>query len=255
VESPRPDPSRDVLTPGEDRGTLDYFDANVPEYSLERLGPTAEFIKANAGSDASLIDVGCGAGNTLEFLARETGVARVAGMDVSTRYLDLTRQRLSCPVLLGSILDRAFVRSIDERFDFAVLAALLHHLIGRTRSESKAHASAAVSNAIELVKPGGYLVIHEPVFSPRLLTGAVFWMKKAVTAVTSRRIELASAWANIGPPIVSYLTTEELVRMVRAQPELDLVSCHVEEAHPPLAIRLLLRHAETTAVARRNGAR
>ena len=70
--------ARLTLSPVENRTPLDpeteaYFDACVPEYSVERLADTAQFISEHSNSDASLIDVGSGTGNTLVDRAKPAG--------------------------------------------------------------------------------------------------------------------------------------------------------------------------------------
>lgn len=253
VTGPTQEPAADALTPSEDRSTLRYFDSHVIEYMEQALDEAAAMINAHVGPGASLVDIGCGVGNTLEHLVRETGIERVAGIDISPKCLEETERRVGCPTFLGSVLDQAFLDSIEERYDVAVLAAVLHHLIGSTRAQSKRHAQTAIGNAISLLKPGGYLVIHEPVYGPPLVTGAVFWAKKAVTAMTPKRVELGNSWMNIGPPVVSYMTTERLGRMVAATPGAELIDVVVEPVRPPLPMRLVLRHAATTILVRRAG--
>jgi SAM-dependent methyltransferase len=241
-------PERDGSAPPEDRSTTEYFDSHAPEYSVGRLQFAADFIKAQAGPGNSLIDIGCGVGNTLEHLVNVAGISRAAGMDVSAKCLEETQERLPCTTYQGSILDHELVRSIDERFDFAVLAAILHHLIGKNRRDSKEYARMAISHSLELVRPGGYVVIHEPIYAPRAATMALFWVKKALTAITSQRVQVAGPWANIGPPVVSYLTNEELLGMAGADPRGSVVETDLKSAQPPPLARPVLRGWNTTVI-------
>ena len=142
---------------------------------MERLADTAQFISEHSNSDASLIDVGSGTGNTLVYLSETCGITDLAAIDVSSECLRVLEKRLDSQVHHGSILDREFVQSIESKFDFAVIAAVLHHLIGRSRGQSRQYAELAVANAKRLLKPGGYLIIHEPVFSPPISMSGVFY--------------------------------------------------------------------------------
>jgi SAM-dependent methyltransferase len=238
----------DSSAPPEDRSTTAYFDSHAPEYSVGRLQFASDFIKAQARPDGSLIDIGCGVGNTLEYLVNVAGISRAAGMDVSAKCLEETQERLPCTTYQGSILDQELVRSIEERFDFAVLAAVLHHLIGKNRRDSKEYARMAISHSLELVRPGGYVVIHEPIYAPRAATTALFWVKKALTALTNHRVQVAGPWANIGPPVVSFLTNEELLRMADADPRGSVVETDVNSAQPPRLARPVLRGWHTTVI-------
>ena len=198
-----------------DEATLRYFDTHTPEYDVSRLGRAADAIARRADESSSLIDLGCGAGNTLRFLMERTGIREIAGVDVSPRYLVLTHEEVGCPVYEGSVLDEAFVTGIGRRYDFAVVAAVLHHLIGRTRSASRARAELAISNALRLLRPGGFLVVVEPVWYPSLAMDGLFYVKKALTAVTSERVSILGEWNNIGPPVVSSLHDRGAVRHAR----------------------------------------
>ena len=54
-------------------------------------------------------------------------------------------ERLGCETHLASILDTARADEIGPRFDFAIVAAVLHHLIGSTRRDSRRLAELAVA--------------------------------------------------------------------------------------------------------------
>jgi SAM-dependent methyltransferase len=200
-----------------DPETVAYFDANVPEYSVGRLEHAADFIRQRATGDSALVDIGCGVGNTLEFVADATGIEHLAGIDVSTSCLSKTAERVPSELHHGSILDRSFVDGIGARFDFALLVAVLHHLVDKTRRRSKINAATAISNALRLLKPGGSLIIHEPAFEPSLAMDAVFHLKRSVGLMTKRRVPVFGYWSNIGPPVVSYYGVAELEEMVERE--------------------------------------
>jgi SAM-dependent methyltransferase len=236
-----------------DPETVAYFDANVPEYSVERLEHAAEFIRERSSAGSSLIDIGCGVGNTLEFVAESTGVENLAGIDVSTNCLAKTAERVPCELHHGSILDRQFVDGIGPRFDFAMLVAVLHHLVDRTRRRSKRNAEAAISHALRLLRPGGLLIVHEPSFEPRLAMDAVFYVKRTISLVTRRRVPVFGYWSNIGPPVVSYYGVEELDEMARAEGG-AIVRRWAEQHALDRPVDLVLRATDLTlAVEKPNG--
>jgi SAM-dependent methyltransferase len=229
-----------------DEETIAYFDSHAPEYSAERLQSAADFIRAHAGPGASLIDLGCGAGNTLDFMAKNASVEKIAGLDVSSTYVERVKERLGCDVYLGSILDETTIAAIDQRFDFAVVAAVLHHLIGRSRRESQGYAALAVANAKRLLNPGGHLIVHEPVFYPHLAMSGVFYVKKAMTRVTKRRIPVLGYWNNIGPPVVSYYTNEDLEQILRSGAPGEIVFRDIQQDRVPAAARPFIRRFNST---------
>jgi len=226
----------------EDKHTVGYFDRNVPEYSDYRLPHVVEAIRKHAGTDAWVVDVGCGVGNILESLMRETGIRHVCGIDSSAACLQKTKERIGCETIQGSVVDDAFMGSVERKFDFVLLMAVLHHLIGTTRRQSKRQAFAAVANCLKLLKPGGRLIIGEPIFYPRLTMHALFYVKKAITSVTTERIPIFGYWNNIGAPVVSYYTYEDLLEMVKAAGGLE-VEEHYED---PMRVSMLQRAALIT---------
>jgi SAM-dependent methyltransferase len=206
------------MSPGSvwhDEKTVRHFDSHVPEYSVARLTFAARAIAERTDAESSLVDLGCGAGNILSYLVESTPVRDVVGVDVSERLLERCSELVQCPVHRGSILDEDLPAIIGRTFDVAVVAAVLHHLIGRTRAGSRAYARAALRNSLRLLNPGGHLVIVEPVFSPRLAMDAVFYVKKALSSVTDRRVFVGdNYWTNFGAPVVSYYGNLELQSMV-----------------------------------------
>lgn len=202
----------------EDPKTVRYFDEHAPEYSVERLAFATRAVAQRARPGASLVDLGCGAGNTLAHLIEHTPVTDAVGVDVSATLLARCREYAGCETRLGSIFDPALPAAIGRRFDFAIVAAVLHHLIGLTRARSRAHARQAVRNALALLEPGGHLIVVEPVFGPRLAMDALFYVKQAVSSVTTRRVFVGDHyWTNFGAPVVSYYGNAELEAMITGE--------------------------------------
>jgi SAM-dependent methyltransferase len=234
-----------------DADTVAYFDEHVPEYSTGRLAFPAEFIREHRREESAIVDIGCGAGNTLAYLRDATGVRDLCGIDVSERLLERMGEEVpGAEAHLGSILDEELVRRIGPRFDFAVIAAVLHHLIGRNRRESREMAARAVRHALDLLRPGGHLIVVDEAFSPQPAVSAVFWVKKGMTRITSRRVGLFGYWNNIGPPVVAYLSRSQLLELMAAGGRAELVSSRVEPARLPAPARWLLRKEDVTLVAR-----
>lgn len=233
-----------------DRKTVAYFDEHLPEYHVERLHHAAEAIRRYGRPEASLVDVGCGTGGALKFLAERTGIRPACGIDVSARSLERARAAAGCEVLQGSVLDPALPEVVGRRFDFVVMSAVLHHLIGRTRSESRRLASEAVANALRLLHPGGFLIVFEPVYRPRLAMDVLFYVKKVVSAFRRGRVPVLGEWYNIGPPVVSFYTAGEVRELVLGAGTVQIVEAHeVDEVLDRALPRLVLRKHDLTIVA------
>jgi SAM-dependent methyltransferase len=218
---------------------------------LDRMEFVLSTIMKFARPESSLVDIGCGTGNLLEQVRIATPVKALAGIDNSANYLSKTRERVPCATYQGSILERDFIESIPERFDFAVLGAVLHHLIGRTRRHSRKLAMTALKNSISLLKPGGILLIVEPVFYPAILMDALFYMKKILSWIIPGRVELRESH-NIGAPVVSYFTNEQLIHMIDALEGASLVDSEIIEKRLRAFPANILKRTNTTLVVRKN---
>ncbi|HSD66309.1 MAG TPA: class I SAM-dependent methyltransferase [Vicinamibacteria bacterium] len=242
---------------GTDAGTVAYFDARTPEFdAASRFAPAAEWIRRLAAEDGSLVEIGCGNGNVLGYLRDATGLRRLAGIDVSPRSLEQARARVGCETHEGSILDEALVERLAGRFDFAVLGAVLHHLVGRTRRASRARARLALAHALSLVRPGGHVIVHEPAFHPPWAMDLVFYAKTLAVRLTSRRLALFGPWNNLGAPVVSYYTNEELRGMATEDPRAELLDLTSVPAYLPFLQRaaFITRREDATLVLRRRDA-
>lgn len=64
-----------------------------------------------------------------------------------------------------------------------------------------------------------------------LIMDLVFWIKKFFGRFADQRIEFFKRWANIGQPVVSYLTSEQLISYVERIPNTQiLVKKRVDES-------------------------
>ncbi|VAW66211.1 hypothetical protein MNBD_GAMMA08-2669, partial [hydrothermal vent metagenome] len=132
-----------------------------------------------------------------------------------------------------------FSEVVTDRFDFVVVGAVLHHLIDSSRDKSRELAIQALINAVAILKPGGHLVLLEPIFSPRITMDIVFYVKKFVSKFTSGRIGLFGYWNNIGEPVVSYYDRRQLLNFMTHLPDTELVYEH----YSPHKIALIMRIA------------
>jgi SAM-dependent methyltransferase len=198
-----------------DKKTFSYFNKNTPTYTAKRYRTIINFVNNQKKEKASLIDVGCGDGTVLKAFKEETDIVDFMGMDISGNYLKLTKEQVGCDTFKGSILDIKLPQKIDRTFDYVIVGAILHHLIGDNRDESKEMAKKALKNAFDLLSPAGYLIISEPTYSPKESMDKVFNIKKFITKFTSDRINILGYDNNIGAPVVSYYDKEILTDMMQ----------------------------------------
>jgi SAM-dependent methyltransferase len=95
-------------------------------------------------SPKRVLEVGCGAGETAERIARELGAAVVA-IDTSPRMVHLTRER-GIEARVGDVRSLDFE---DGEFDCVVAGWLFYHVSDRDR---------AIAECARVLRPGGRLV-------------------------------------------------------------------------------------------------
>jgi hypothetical protein len=100
------------------------------------------------------------------------------------------------------------------------------------------------------------VIVHEPVFYPPWMMDVVFYAKRLASMLTSRRLELFDQWNNLGAPVVSYYTNEELRRMVGEDPRAELLDSRSAPAYLSSLQRAVFirRREDTTLVVRRRDA-
>ena len=86
----------------------------------------ADIIKKYISANTTIKDIGCGDGSILAYLSKETGFAKIFGVDVSDKVLNHIKQKGFIPVKSDmSKLEK--VENIPET-DFTIVFELLEHL-------------------------------------------------------------------------------------------------------------------------------
>jgi hypothetical protein len=98
--------------------------------------------------------------------------------------------------------------------------------------------------------------VYEPGISPAWTGFLLFYAKRLVTRFISRRVQLFDKWNNIGAPVISYLTSGQLTKLVEdAWGGGALIDRRVESMHVNLLWRAcgITRRTNTTLILRRVG--
>jgi hypothetical protein len=98
-------------------------------------------------------------------------------------------------------------------------------------------------------------LIFEPTHGPAPLMTAVFYLKKLVGSLFSRRVEIFRRWANLGQPVVSYYTAGQLDEMIADLANARVISRSVvDESRMGILIQrkgigLIVQNAQSRALA------
>jgi ubiquinone/menaquinone biosynthesis C-methylase UbiE len=108
-------------------------------------------------AELAILDVGCGTGRLLERLAG-AGARRLAGSDLTSRMVEITRKRLA-PLGIALDLHRADTESglpwPSESFGAVIGTGVLHHFY---------HPGAALAEMGRVLDKGGQLILVDPCF-------------------------------------------------------------------------------------------
>jgi SAM-dependent methyltransferase len=228
----------------EDKKTKAYFDARRPQYGLDRIKFAVEEINKLHLEGSSILDIGCGTGNLLAFIKENTAIRDLHGVDISKNCLAEAKKNTNCKTILGSIADKGLTKTMHQKFDFVLMAAVLHHLIAGSRRLSRQCAMSAIENAMKLVKKGRYLILVEPTFHPAFSGDILFYIKKIVSTIWSKRLNILHSDNNIGLPVVSYYTNKQLFEMVDRLENCRIVKSNIVKIYKKKKIvRILWRCA------------
>ena len=189
--------------------TKKYFDSHTPSYSIGRFDIVLDWLKS-IKSAKTILDVGCGNGSFLKQVSKTRRTIKLYGSDESSSYLRIAKKNVDADFILDDIIST----KIKKKFDTITAIALLHHLIGKTRKDSKNLTKKTLQNCSNMLNDGGCIIIMEPVFSNRFLMDIIFYIKKFFTIISAKRITIFGYWNNLGAPVVSYFSKESISQLV-----------------------------------------
>jgi len=165
------DVDRDWFAGWVERTRGDVIDSSHAQV-LDRLATMV-----GTGDDRSLFDVGAGEGGFLA-MARDKGF-QPAGNDVATGAIDLARERNGIELFMG---DLSTLGDIGQ-YDVVTMWCVLAHVPDGNR---------LLSDALELLKPGGVLYLQTPRWSAMDTAGMAAHdvTKGRSTRITDRRLAL-----------------------------------------------------------------
>ncbi|HLK57829.1 MAG TPA: class I SAM-dependent methyltransferase [Chthonomonadaceae bacterium] len=136
------------------------------------LGLVAQIAAAVTPQAASVLDVGCGAGNyTLKLLQRLPNL-NCTLVDLSRPMLDRARERIGAATQGQVMILQGDIREVElgeAQFDIILAAAVLHHL----REEAEWH--AVFRKFYRSLRPGGSLWISDLILHPTPIVQQAMW--------------------------------------------------------------------------------
>ncbi|SDD23398.1 bifunctional 2-polyprenyl-6-hydroxyphenol methylase/3-demethylubiquinol 3-O-methyltransferase UbiG [Natrinema hispanicum] len=198
-----------------------YFNAEADTYTHEHSSNEIEnspivdgFIEPTCERGDRMLEIGCGDGLLLEYALESTDITDAYGIDISTEMLPNAGDDVQAEYRRASATDLPLPFE-PESFDFVMMSDVLHHLVGESRSASKRKAQAALIEAVNLLRPGGYLILKDiyyqsPVGPETLTSQLIFYGLKHLPQIASVVDEEV-----LPGLLVSFYTSDELVELLQ----------------------------------------
>jgi SAM-dependent methyltransferase len=146
---------------------------NIYSLSIQRLNKILVHIKMK--KELSLLDIGCAAGFFLK-AAKDSGIKKVKGIEISTFAADYCRKNFSIDVIESPFDDTV----INEKFDIITSWFFIEHLMDPLKSIEKIY---------NMLNPGGIFGLAVPsCFGPMFLFRKSEWIR---TRPVDHRIDLS----------------------------------------------------------------
>jgi SAM-dependent methyltransferase len=163
----------------------------------------AQFVAGHLqASHARLLEVGCGEGSNLWFLARERPTWRLFGVDLSPAKAAFLRAHV--PMVGAAAADALRLPFADGAFDAVLCRDLLHHV--------NWDRGGVVSESLRVLRPGGYLLVLEG--NGRTLLNRVFGLlypaERGMKDSTPSSVR--ALLARYGEPALQFVEPSSVVR-------------------------------------------
>ena len=158
---------------------------------------------------------GGGSGYFLELVIENTCVKETYNVELV--YKTYNKQVNEDICLMGA--DALHLPFKNCSFEWVVIKNLLHHLVGRTRKESKAFAKKAVEELTRVTKDGGFIIILDQYNKHRLFSTIIFYLTLFFSVFS---IGFKSFWWS-KIVIVSFLTPDETKNFLMETGNVEIV--------------------------------
>jgi len=140
-------------SPSDTTKTSIHIPYDLPMRPYHKL--MARLVNQYSPRDGRILDVGCGVGNMLELVRRDSEAFELVGADIDQHCLDLAtaRVRIDRTIRIGDVLDLVDPTLDAGKFDVIVLSHVLEHVY---------RPYDTVRALMSLLRPGGNLILAVP---------------------------------------------------------------------------------------------
>ncbi|HEX6563630.1 MAG TPA: class I SAM-dependent methyltransferase [Chthoniobacterales bacterium] len=110
-------------------------------------------------SNLRILDVGCSTGTCAGQII-DMGANAYTGVDVVSQYIEIAQRRHPRGTFIA--MDARRMTFPKEHFDVAMFVGVLHHMDDELAAD-------CLAEVRRVIRPGGYVVVAEPIFTPGML--------------------------------------------------------------------------------------
>jgi ubiquinone/menaquinone biosynthesis C-methylase UbiE len=131
----------------------DFFEKDVDYFARYKIEHIVRHSKKTTFNPQTVLDFGCGVGNSVQLLIDAFPLSIVSGADVSTASIDIAKKRVpACSSWIE--LDEGSKNLTPDYFEAVLIACVLHHIVPKDRF-------GLLSNIHRCMKPGGKVFVFE----------------------------------------------------------------------------------------------
>jgi ubiquinone/menaquinone biosynthesis C-methylase UbiE len=174
-----------------------------------------DFIGNHASGEDKILEVGGGSGAFLDLVIENTNVKEAYNVElVAQIYKNQVNEKIC--LIGGDALNLPFK---DCTFEIVVVKNLFHHLVGRTRKQSKENVLQTIKELIRVAKKGGYVIILELFNRYNFFSSIIFYLTLFFSCF-GLHFEMIGLRKNV---IVSFLTPNEIMKFLREFRKVEII--------------------------------
>jgi|LGVF01.1.fsa_nt_gb SAM-dependent methyltransferase len=213
----------------------DYY-AKMKRFDVNPYDETiVDYVCNHCSESPKILEIGGGSGYLLDLIYNIIHCKNLYNLEFSFGIYE--KQASDAIRLIGG--DGRRLPFKDDIFEFVIIKNVLHHLVGRSRKESKRFAKICIDEIVRVVKNDGYVVILEQYNSYKIFSSILFYLSYVFSIFGIQ----VSSFGLHKYVIVSFLTPEEVTNLLtsrRTDVEITLKQERRKEVSLKLKLTLLI---------------
>jgi len=213
---------------------VSHFTASVDRYTDLPSPPDDFAMRAFTpltGTQARVLELGCGTGHRLAGLNRDHADFRLFGLDITPVMVQTGHRVRPAPIsfMIGDCMSVPFTHG---QFDAIIIYNVLHHLVSSTKEESNQMRERGLRELVRLLAPGGRIVLEEHCVNAAWRASLIFFFSHLVS-----RLHLSIPALHIHTDVVTNFFALEELHNAFTHSGLRVVQKEVDR-FPGLAVRI-----------------